>query len=132
LCRAAGRLRVLPLDDGWPLRWATERSRPPSTTAARRAYPLPAAGRGRDGRPLVAARFSPGRTTRRTERRIVGCGLMDGWAGPVRLAPAGWTFRHAPGAHPVPVPAAGQLGPEKRRLGRLRAGRPGELGHGDV
>ena len=131
-----GRLRLARcvVDDGWPLRRAAERFQVSHTTAARwagRYRQLGAEGMAdRPSRP----QFSPVRTARRTERRIVGLRVSR------RLGPARIAFRL--GLAPSTVHAVLRrygcppLAHLDRATGasvrRYERDRPGELVHVDV
>jgi transposase InsO family protein len=131
-----GRLRLARcvVDDGWPLRRAAERFQVSPTTAARWAARYRQAGEAgmadRSSRP----HHSPGRTSQKTERRIVGLRVSR------RLGPARIAFRlglHASTVHAV-LSRYGcpRLASVDRATGipvrRYERTRPGELVHVDV
>jgi transposase InsO family protein len=131
-----GRLRLARcvVDDGWPLRRAAERFQVSYTTAARWAARYRQCGEAgmadRSSRP----HRSPGRTSQKTERRIVGLRVS------CRLGPARIAFRlglHASTVHAVLARyRCGQLSHLDRATGvpvrRYERERPGELVHVDV
>jgi transposase InsO family protein len=131
-----GRLRLARcvVDDGWPLRRAAERFQVSHTTAARWAARYRLAGATGMADLPSRPRFSPARTPRRAEHRIVGLRVSKR-PGPARIA---FRLGLAPSTvHAVLVRyGCPRLADLDRATGvpvrRYERDRPGELVHVDV